>query len=123
MKNILRTFVGIYMSLLSCLACSFATQFYCFLCKWDSRDRKHNYIQKQGPKRESLIPGQKNAANTPLMNPEKIYLPSVHIILGFTKHFDQNSAGFMYLKNKFSWISDDKIKEEEFVVPQIRELI
>jgi len=36
---------------------------------------------------------------------------------------DQNSAGFMYLKNKFSRISDAKIKEGEFVRPQITELI
>jgi hypothetical protein len=28
----------------------------------------------------------------------------------------------MYLKNKFPRTSDDKIKEEEFAVPQIREL-
>jgi hypothetical protein len=111
------------MSLLSCLACSFATQFYCFLCKWDSRNRKYNYIQKQWPKRESLIPRQKNAVNTPLINPEKVYLPPVHITLRLAKKFDQKSAGFMYLKNKFPRISDDKIKEDEFVVPQIRELI
>ena len=35
----------------------------------------------------------------------------------------QNSAGFMYLKNKFPRISDAKIKEGVFVGPQIRELI
>jgi len=110
------------MSLLSCLACSFATQFYCFLCKWGSRDRKYNYVQKQWPKLESLILGQKNAVNTPLINPEQVYLPPVHVTLGLRKNFDQNSAGFMYLKNKFPRTSDDKIKEEEFSVPQIREL-
>jgi len=26
------------------------TKFCCFLCEWDSRARKHNYIQKQWPK-------------------------------------------------------------------------
>jgi hypothetical protein len=31
-----------------------------FLCEWDSRDRKHLYIQKQGPKQEVLILAQKN---------------------------------------------------------------
>jgi len=36
---------------------------------------------------------------------------------------DQNSAGFMYLKNKFPRISDAKIKVGIFVGPQIRELI
>jgi len=36
---------------------------------------------------------------------------------------DKNSAGFMYLKNRFPRISDYKIKEGVFVGPQIRELI
>jgi hypothetical protein len=36
---------------------------------------------------------------------------------------DQNSAGFMYLKNKFPRISDAKIKKRMFVGPQIRGLI
>jgi hypothetical protein len=36
---------------------------------------------------------------------------------------DQNNAGFMYLKNKFPRIKNDKIKEGEFVGPQITELI
>ena len=35
----------------------------------------------------------------------------------------QNSAGFIYLKNKFSRISDVEIKEGVFVGCQIRELI
>jgi len=101
MKNILRTFVGIYRSLLSCLACSFAKQFYCFLFeKWDSRGRKHHYIKKQWPKRVTLIPGQKNAVNTPIINNEKVYLPPLHITIGLTKNFDQNIAGFIYLENK-----------------------
>jgi hypothetical protein len=36
---------------------------------------------------------------------------------------NQNSAGFMYLKNKFPKISDVKIKEGVFVGPQMRELL
>ena len=43
--------------------------------------------------------------NTLLTNPEKVYLPLLHIKLGFIKNFlttmDQNSAGFIYLKNNF----------------------
>jgi hypothetical protein len=35
---------------------------------------------------------------------------------------DHNSAGFTYLKKKFPTISDAKIKEGVFVVPQAREL-
>jgi len=36
---------------------------------------------------------------------------------------DQNSAGYMYLKNTFPRTRGVKIKESEFVGPQRRELI
>jgi hypothetical protein len=43
----------------------------------------------------------------------------VHIKLGIkktlVKAMDQNSAGFMYMKNKFPRIYDTKIKEGVFV--------
>jgi hypothetical protein len=103
------------------------TQFCCFLSEWDSRDRKYHYIQKQWPKRQSLVPGQKNVVNTPLINPEKVYLLPLPIKLGLIKNFvkamDQNSAGVMYLKVSFLGKSDAKIKEGAFVGPRIRELI
>ena len=35
------------------------TKFCCFLCEWDSRDKKNHYIKKEWPKHESLTPGQK----------------------------------------------------------------
>jgi hypothetical protein len=65
--------------------------------------------------------------NNLLVNPEKIFLPALHIKLGLMKHFvkamDKNGAGFMYLKHKSSRLSDAKIKEGIFVGPQIRELM
>jgi hypothetical protein len=59
----------------------------CISTGWDNRDRKHHYIQKQWPKRESLIPGEKNAVNTPFVSIEKVYLPPQHIKLGLIKNF------------------------------------
>jgi hypothetical protein len=54
---------------------------------------KHHYIQTQWPKRESLIPGQKNV-NTPLINPEEVAQQTwTHENF---KAMDQNSAGFVY---------------------------
>jgi hypothetical protein len=38
--------------------------------------------KKQWPKRDSLVPGKKNALNNPLVNPEKVFLPQLHIKLG-----------------------------------------
>ena len=65
-----------------------------------------------------------NVANTPLINPDKVYLPPLCIKLGLIRNFveamHQNNAGFMYMKNKFSRINDAKIKEGVFVGCQKR---
>ncbi|GFY17763.1 uncharacterized protein TNCV_1074981 [Trichonephila clavipes] len=36
------------------------TTFPCFLCEWDSRDRKQHYVKQTWPIRKALIPGVKN---------------------------------------------------------------
>jgi len=51
------------------------TKYCCFLCKWDSRDKKDHYVNKLLPKRTLLTPGEENVVNPPLVLPEKIYLP------------------------------------------------
>jgi hypothetical protein len=65
------------------------------------QNKKH-YIQKQWSNRDSLIPEKKNVLNNPLVNPEKVFLPPLHVKLGLMKNFvkgmDKNDAGFMYLK-------------------------
>ncbi|UYV84911.1 hypothetical protein LAZ67_X003967 [Cordylochernes scorpioides] len=72
------------------------------------------------------VTGYKNIANLPLIDSENIYLPPLHIKLGFMKNFvkamDRNASGFAYLKQIFSSISEAKIKEGIFVGSQIREL-
>ena len=99
-------------------------KFCCFLCEWDSRDKKNRYIKKEWPKCESLLPGQKNVIHPSLVNSDMIILPSLLIKLGLFKNFvralDKNGAGFYYLKEKFLCVSDSKIKEGIFVGPQIR---
>jgi hypothetical protein len=61
-------------------------------------------------------------SNASLIDPGNVYLPPLHIKLGlkktFVKAMDQNSAGFMYLKNKLPRISDAKIKEGVFMDPK-----
>jgi hypothetical protein len=53
-----------------------------------------------------LISGQKIVVNTPLINPEKVYLPPLHMKLGYIKNsfkaVDQNT---------FRRISDAEIKK------------
>ncbi|GBN31814.1 hypothetical protein AVEN_222245-1 [Araneus ventricosus] len=91
------------------------TKFCCFLCQWDSRDRKKHYIKKVWPKRQFLIPGVKNEENEPLVASEKILLPPLHIKLGLTKNFVKamnfGGSGFQYLRLKFPKVSEAKIKE------------
>ncbi|GFV21245.1 uncharacterized protein TNCV_183961 [Trichonephila clavipes] len=36
------------------------TKFPCFLCEWDSRDKKQHYVKQTWPIRKTLIPGVKN---------------------------------------------------------------
>ena len=102
-------------------------KFCCFLCEWDSRDKKNHYIKKEWPKRESLTPGQKNVVHPSPVNSDMIILPSLYIKLGLFKNFvkalDKNAAGFHYLKEKFPRVSDSKVKEGIFMRPQIRALI
>lgn len=103
------------------------TKFCCFLCEWDSRDRKNHYLKKQWPKRETLTVGEKNVVSPALVKPEKVYLPPLHIKLGLMKNFvkamEREGSGFQFLKSKFPKISDAKIKEGIFVGPDIRKLM
>jgi hypothetical protein len=74
------------------------------------------------PQRRSLLTGRKNVSNIPLVNPEDVLLPPLHIKLGLIKNFvkamDRNGDGFLYLKEKFPKTSEPKIKEGIFVGPQ-----
>jgi len=72
------------------------------------------------------MPVEKNVASPPLVLPEKILLPPLHIKLGLMKNFvkgmDKTGHGFEYTRNKFPNVSDAKINEGILIGPQIREL-
>jgi hypothetical protein len=103
------------------------TKFCCFLCEWDSRDRKTHFIKKQWPKRKNLTPGKKNVTCKPLVDRKKVYLPPLYIKLGLVKNvvkaMDRDGQVFLHLQRKFPRINDAKIKEGIFTGPQIRELM
>ena len=40
------------------------TEYSCFICEWDSRARQYNYIQKDWPLRDELIPAKKVLVTT-----------------------------------------------------------
>ena len=63
------------------------TKFPCFLCKWDSRDRKQQYIKKVWPLRKTLELEVKNVERKSLVDPKKVLLPPLRIKLGLMKQF------------------------------------
>lgn len=91
------------------------TKFSCFICEWNSRDRGNHYTNHMWPRREGYKPGEKNIIAEPVVSPEKVLLPPLHIKLGIVKNFlkalDKNGEAIEHLKQIFYWISDQKIKE------------
>lgn len=102
------------------------TKHCCFLCLWESRNRKEHYIKKDWPKRNTKVPGRLNVKYPPLVADSDVLLPPLHIKLGlmrqFVKALNEKSTAFEYLKSKFPLLSHAKIKEGIFVGPQIRKL-
>lgn len=103
------------------------TKYPCFLCEWDSRARLLHYVKKQWTPRDKLEPGTKNILRKNLVDSKKILLPPLHIKLGLMKQFVKalNKEGdcFKYLCQKFSSLSDAKLKEGIFIGPHIRTLM
>jgi hypothetical protein len=63
------------------------TKYSCFLCLWNSRSTDDHYIKREWDKRLSYEHGKYNIQNSPLVKPEKIFLPPLHIKLGLMKTF------------------------------------
>jgi len=103
------------------------TKYPCYLCLWDSRDRKNHYTRTDWPERVSFNPGAMNIINKSLVDPSKVLLPPLHIKLGLMKQFvkalDKEGECFMYIQRKFQNVSDAKLKEGIFDGPQIRTLM
>lgn len=104
------------------------TKYMCFKCLWDSRARDKHYKIKVWPVRDTFEPGKANVEHKPLVDPNKIILPPLHIKLGLIKQFikklQHDSKAFLYLHEEvFPKLSLAKLKEGVFVGPQIRKLI
>ena len=99
------------------------TKYCCFLCEWDSRDKKNQYVHKLWPKRKSLTPGEQNVVNLPRSYGEK-FLSPLYIKLGLiencVKGVDKTGRGFEYVRNTFPNVSDAKTKEGLFIGPPVQ---
>ena len=89
-----------------------------------------HYVEKNWNPRQNLVPGIKNVSQRPLVEPQNVLLPPLHIKLCLIKNFvngivkhNRDSEGLVYLRSKFPGISDAKIKEGVFIGPEIRDLI
>ncbi|GBN72339.1 hypothetical protein AVEN_159551-1 [Araneus ventricosus] len=73
---------------------------------------------------KKIIPGTKSISHEPLVNPQCVFLPPLHIKLGlmiiFVKGLDREGVAFLHLRNKFKHISEAKVKEGVFIGPQIK---
>ena len=58
----------------------------CYLGEWDSR-APNSYAGTEWPSRQLFKIGQKNVLNPPLVRPENIILPPLHMKLGYVKQF------------------------------------
>lgn len=103
------------------------TRHCCFLCLFNSRARQHHYHLKKWPKRNKFKPGKENIKKKPLVSPDVILIPPLHVKLGVFKNWvkalDKSGPGFVYLRSKFPSVSDAKSKEGVYVGPHIRALL
>lgn len=103
------------------------TKYPCFLCHWDSRDDAAHYVKTRWPSRKKFTVGEFNVMNPPLIRPELVYPPPLHIKLGlmaqFVKALGQESAAVDYLQKKFSYLTDAKVKAGIFIGPEINEVM
>ena len=103
------------------------TKYPCFLCYWDSRADKNQWVRKEWLSRHRLIPGEKNVINEPLVDRKNIILPPLHIKLvirnSFIKALDRDGNCFHYICSTFPTVSDEKKKAGIFDRPQIRTLL
>ena len=98
----------------------------CFMCLWDSRADDVHYVRQEWLLRQRLKPGSHIVHSHPLVEPNKILLPPLHIKLWVMKNFvkvmDREGSGFAFLQEKFPKISIEKFKADIFDGPQIRKL-
>ena len=64
---------------------SIFTKFTCFLCLWDSRDTAAHYHRKNWPQRTKFSVRNSNVKAEPLIEPQKVLMPPLHIKLGLIK--------------------------------------
>ena len=85
-----------------------------------------NYVKRECPAREKLVPDARNIINKTLIAREKILIPPLYMKLGLMKQFTEamdRDGCFNYLYRVFPRLTIEKLKAGIFDGPQIRQLI
>lgn len=82
------------------------TKYPCFLCLWDSRDRKMHYVKKKWPSRTFFEAGSANIVRETLVNCSNVLL---------VKYLNKEGECFKYLKKKFLKLKDAWVSFKEVV--------
>lgn len=90
----------------------------CFLCLWDAHYKWNQYAKHDWKLRKDFLVGHASVVNVPLVPPEKILLPALHIKLGIVKNFikclgRRESPAIQRLTDIFPRLSKAKLKEGE----------
>lgn len=107
----------------------------CYLCNWDSRDTSMHYLSGEWTKwtPDDRAPNKFSFGKVPLIPPEMLVLPELHIRLGIFQQFIKalykqhsevraNSA-YEYYARKFSRLGYDKLKIGALTGPDILKLV
>jgi hypothetical protein len=95
------------------------TRFCCFLCEWDFDTIDCHCCLKEWYRCEQFQLGQKDIRNEPLVHLKKIILLSLHVTKSFVKVLGNDGKAFYYLLQNSPKICESKIKEGNFVGPQM----
>lgn len=95
------------------------TKYPCFLCLWDSRAYCVHWSKNEWPVRTGYEINEYNVKHAPLVDPDDIILPALHIKLGimrvFVKALGDDHPAIDFLHNMFPTLSRLKITEGIFV--------
>ena len=92
----------------------------CFLCMWEGRRRDLHYVGHKWENRTHFHIGAGSVVQYPLIEPQKIILPPLHIKLGLIKNFikalNPQGAAMNFLKLTFPRLSNSKIENGKIIL-------
>ncbi len=101
----------------------------CPYCIWQGRETDEHYVRQEWPMRtaQNTQVGSFSISDLPMVSPDKLYCPPLHVKLGlfsrFVQFMQKDSDAFGYLSQKFPNVSKAKILNGTLDGTQIRDLL